>query len=258
VVDVSGAGVSAAGVSGAAAPPVIAMWAHPRAVSTAFLRMMIERGDVTVVHEPLVTLADFGKVEMAAPDGGTVELTAIADVLAQLRALGASRPVFSKDTLEYRYAHLYEHPEEHADFRHVFMVRDPAKAIASHFAMKPTVALSEIGYEHQSELFDLVRATAAGPPLVISAERLVEDPAGVVSAFCDEVGLPYRPEALRWEPQDRAEWRLTRQWHVDATASAGFEAPEKHYADTVENNDLLRSYDAYHRPFYDHMIQYAL
>ena len=35
---------------------VIWLWAHPRSRSTAVLRMMLERGDVTVVHEPLVTL----------------------------------------------------------------------------------------------------------------------------------------------------------------------------------------------------------
>ena len=54
-------GPRADGVVDVTGPPVIAMWAHPRAVSTAFLRMMIERGDTTVVHEPLVTLADYGK-----------------------------------------------------------------------------------------------------------------------------------------------------------------------------------------------------
>lgn len=243
---------------------VVTMWAHPRALSTAFLRMMIERGDTTVVHEPLVTLADFGTVRIralddaAAASGETVELDSAGAVVAHLRELGRRRPVFSKDTLEYRYAYLYEHPDELADFHHVFIVRDPAKAIASHYAMKPTVARAEIGYEHQSELFDLMRATAVREPLVISAERLIEDPAGVVAGFCDRVGLPFRPDALRWEPQDRDEWRLTRHWHVDATASSGFRVPEKRYTDTVENNDLLKSYDQYHRPFYEHLVEHAL
>ena len=51
------------------------MWAHPRAVSTAFLRMMIERGDVTVVHEPLVLLTDHGQVELPDLDGGTTTVS---------------------------------------------------------------------------------------------------------------------------------------------------------------------------------------
>jgi hypothetical protein len=38
------------------------LWAHPRSRSTALERMMMERGDVTVLHEPLVTLLDEGTV----------------------------------------------------------------------------------------------------------------------------------------------------------------------------------------------------
>jgi hypothetical protein len=45
---------------------------------------------------------------------------------------------------------------------------------------------------------------------------------------------------------------------VDATASSDFRAPRKDYPDTVDNHDLLRAYDAYHRPFYEHMVRYAL
>ena len=159
-----------------------------------------------------------------------MELATPAGVLAHLRALAARRPVFSKDTLEYRYAHLYEHPDELADFHHVFIVRDPAKAIASHFAMKPTVSCAEIGYEHQSELFDLFaprRGAAADRDLGRAAGR---GPGGGGVRVLRRVGLPYRPGRCSWQPQDRAEWRLTAKWHVDAGASSGFRAPEKQYA----------------------------
>ncbi len=35
---------------------VIALWAHSRSASTAFVRMMLERGDVEVLHEPFLAL----------------------------------------------------------------------------------------------------------------------------------------------------------------------------------------------------------
>ena len=31
---------------------IIALWTHPRSISTAFERVMIERGDFNVLHEP--------------------------------------------------------------------------------------------------------------------------------------------------------------------------------------------------------------
>lgn len=234
------------------------MWAHPRAVSTAFLRMMIERGDVTVVHEPLVTLADHGSLQVPDGRGGVLTVTDPAELLRHLDALGRSRPVFFKDTLEYRHGVLYDDPELIAGFQHTFIVRDPAKAIASHYAMKPDVTLSDMGYEHQYDLFAAVWKLTGRRPVVINAEELLGRPAAVVAAYCDAVGLDFRPEALNWRPEDRPEWRKSARWHREAAESAGFSSREKTYEVTVDNNDLLRSYYEHHRPFYDRLVEHAL
>ncbi|MFI6603426.1 hypothetical protein ACIBHX_44935 [Nonomuraea sp. NPDC050536] len=237
---------------------VIAMWAHPRAVSTAFLRMMIERGDVTVVHEPLVTLTDWNEVQIPGLDGDAVTLHSPSGVLAHLAKLGADRPVFFKDTLEYRHQYLFDHPEEIAGFRHTFIVRDPAKAIASHYLIKPEVACHEIGYEHQSDLFELAWQATGDRPVVIRAESLLARPAETVAAYCEAVGLPYLPDALEWVPEDRTEWHRTRRWHLDAISSSGFSAPAKEYTATVDNDERLRSYYDHHRPYYDRLVEHAL
>jgi hypothetical protein len=236
----------------------IAMWAHPRAVSTAFLRMMIERGDVTVVHEPLVLVTDTGAIEAPGIDGGTVTLRSISDVLAHFRALARTRTVFFKDTLEYHYQHLFDHPDEIATFRHTFIVREPSAAIASHHAVKPEVTCAEIGYEHQYDLFQLAWRVTGRRPVVISAERLLAEPDAVIAAYCADVGLPYLPHALRWAPGERQEWQENRRWHVDAIASSGFRLPAKQYAVTVDNDDRLRSFYEHHRPFYDRLVEHAL
>ncbi|MQY12346.1 hypothetical protein SRB5_24790 [Streptomyces sp. RB5] len=237
---------------------VIALWAHPRAVSTAFLRMMAERGDVTVVHEPLVLLTDHGQVVLPARDGSAATVRTTGELLAHLTELGADRPVFFKDTLEYHYQYLFDHPEAVAGFRHTFIVRDPARTIASHHAIKPELVCQEIGYEHQYALFDLARRTTGETPVVISAERLLADPAAVVEAYCAAVGLPYLPEALTWEPGERADWEQNRRWHLDAIASAGFRLPEKEYEVTVENDERLRGFYDHHFPYYERLLEHAL
>lgn len=236
----------------------IALWAHPRAISTTFLRMMIERGDLTVVHEPLVTLTDSGKLELPDTDGGTVTVHDTGAVLAQFAALARDRTVFFKDTLEYRYDYLFEHPDEIAGMRHTFIVREPAAAIASHHAVKPEVTSPEIGYEHQFELFELAWQATGQRPVVISAERLLTDPAGMIAAYCAEVDLPYLPHALHWEPGERTEWQPGRRWHLDVIGSSGFRLPTKEYAVTVHNDDRLRSYYDHHRPFYERLIEHEI
>lgn len=238
--------------------PVIAMWAHSRSASTAFLRMMIERGDVTVLHEPLLALTEEGKVVLPAPDGGTMLARSERELLACVAELASSRPVFMKEVLDYQYGYLLDHPEEVAWITHTFLVRDPRQAISSHYAMKPTVTCPEIGYERLHELFQLIWSVTGRKPLVIRAEQLLREPSQVIAAYCEAVGLPFLPHALTWDPADRPEWHRHRAWHIDTIRSAGFCYSEKAYPATVENNAALRSFYDYHYPFYQQIVQHAV
>lgn len=237
---------------------IIAMWAHQRAMSTAFLRMMLERGDVTVIHEPLVTLIDTGRVSVPDVDGSTIEVNSEAALFAQMRVLAQTRPVFFKDTVEHRYRYLFEHPEAIADFEHTFIVREPHRTISSLYHMKPTITCPEVGYEHLFEIFELVSSMKTSPPLVIDAERLVADPRTVIASWCRETGLPFLDHALTWQPEDRPEWQRTRQWHTGVSQSSGFSAQQHDYEVTVDNHPMLKQYFDHHRPFYEQLVRHAI
>jgi Sulfotransferase domain len=255
---VNAPGVSAAGVSAAGGHPVIWLWAHSRSASTAFVRMMIERGDVTVLHEPLLALTEEGRVTLPAPGGGSAVARSEPELLRGLADLSRARPVFVKEVLDYRYPYLIDHPQEIAWLRHTFLVRDPRWAISSHYAMKPTVTCPEIGYERLHELFRLTWSVTGRKPLVIRSEHLLREPARVIGAYCAALGLPARPDALTWSPQDRPEWQRHRAWHRDASRSTGFRPTGKTYAATVDNNAALRSFYDYHYPFYERIVEHAI
>lgn len=237
---------------------IIAMWAHQRAMSTAFLRMVIERGDVTVIHEPLVTLIDEGRVSV--PDGadGTVEVDSEAALFQHMRELARTRTVFFKDTVEHRYEYLFAHPEEIADFEHTFIVREPHRTIASLYHMKPTITCPEVGYEHLFEIFELVRGLERRQPIVIDAERLLSSPREVIGRWCEQVDLPFLEHALTWAPEDRPEWQRTKQWHAAVAQSSGFSAPSREYDATADNHPMLKQYFDYHLPFYEKLIRHAV
>jgi hypothetical protein len=237
--------------------PVIVLWAHSRSASTAFGRMMIERGDVAVLHEPFLALTQGEAVTIPAPDGGTVTTASSRQVVGRLAELGRVRPVFIKEVLDYRYDYVFGHSREMAWMTHTFLVRDPRHAISSHYAMKPTVTCQEIGYEWLWELFKLMWSATGHPPLVIRSEDLLRDPPSVVSAYCGAVGLPFLPDALHWPAGDRPEWQRHRAWHLDAIRSSGFASTENTYADTVDNHRLLRSFYNHHYPFYQRIVEHA-
>ena len=224
------------------------LWAHPRSRSTALERMMMQRGDVTVLHEPLVTVLDEGSVTIP----GGPRLSSVAAVVAYARSLPG--PVFVKDTTEHRYSdHLT--PELATGITHTFVVREPSAAIASHVAVKPDASCSDIGYENQYLLFALAWSLAGRPPVVLDSDLLVRAPAEAVRAYCAAIGLPYRPEAMCWPAGDRPEWARTAVWHVTAGRSTGFETALPR---PVPLAGHLRDYYDHHRPYYDRMLDHAL
>jgi|SRR5580658_2505796 len=233
------------------------MWAHSRSTSTAFLRMMIERGDVITVHEPWLALTETGTVTLPAVGDGTASARSDTELRDHLIQLSNSRPVFVKEVVDYRYPYLFDTPAEIASFTHTFIVRDPRPTIASHYAMKPAVTSPEIGFERLAELFDLLWSVTGRKPLVLRTERLVGDPQAAVRTFCDYTGLPFLSHAVAWRPEDRPEWARHRAWHLDAINSSGFTENRNSYEVTVDNNALLRSFYDHHYPFYERIVRHA-
>lgn len=224
---------------------MLALWSPPRCRSTAFWRMVTERGDFTAVHEPFYQLADRGSVEVA---GRTVHTE--DELIAALGALAQIRPVFFKETTEYVYPAVLADEAFLRRTTHTFLIRDPHEAIPSYYALDPEVTLEEIGFARLYTVYAAVRAATDAEPVVLDTDDLVTRPEAVVRAWCAQVGIDYRAESLTWTPGDRPEWSHTARWHVDVSRSTGLHCTTRSYPDTVHNNPILASYLDYHLPYY--------
>ncbi|MFF3482648.1 sulfotransferase family protein [Streptomyces sp. NPDC002701] len=228
-------------------PRIIALWAMPRSRSTAFFRMMAERGDFRVLHEPFSNLAEFGSVEI---EGTKVESE--EELIAAIRTSAQDKPVFFKDTTDERYPALFADEEFLGrDATHTFMIRHPGETIASYHALNPEVRLHQIGGETQHELYRAVAEASARTPVVIDSADLMQDSPGLIAAYCAAVGIPFLPDALSWKPGERGEWQRTSRWHVEASNSAGFHAERRAHAVTPQTDPVLSGYLRHHLPFYE-------
>ncbi|WP_408663502.1 sulfotransferase family protein [Jatrophihabitans sp.] len=236
-------------------PRILALWSAPRCRSTAFFRMMLERGDFRVVHEPFSNLAEFGEVSVA---GTTV--SSEPAVLARLRELGNAGAVFFKDTTDESYpAVLADAAFLAEDAVHAFLIRSPRETIASYFRLNPEVRAEQIGFGHQLELFEAVRAATGRPPFVMDAERLLTDPTAVIAAFCAAVGIEFRPAALTWQPGHREEWGPSQRWHEEVSRTSGFGAvrPARTAEALIAGNPRLVAILADQQPFYERLLEHA-
>lgn len=233
--------------------PVLALWSAPRSRSTAFARMMAERGDRVVVHEPFSQVVDFGEVKI---DGQIAR--GERDVLAALRAIAMERPVFFKDTTDFHYPAVLADEDFLAAATHTFIIRHPAEAIASHHALNPDLGRDEVGFAWLYEIFEAVRAATGDTPVVIDSDDLLDRPTETVRAYCEAVGIDFRPDALSWRPGMRSEWQATNRWHESTSKTAGFTRRDGGGADVVAANPVLRGYLDHHLPYYERLRAAAL
>lgn len=193
------------------------LWSAPRSRSTAFFRMMAERGDFTVAHEPFSYLMMHGHADV----GGT-RVRSEADLIEALLELPG--PVFAKETTGVRYSKVVATPEFLDGMTHTFLIRDPRETIPSYLRLEPDAPAERIGFGLLHEIYTAAAERAGRQPVVVDAADLVRDPKGTVMAYCAATGIPYVPEALSWQPAQRPEWQPSRRWHETVAASTGLGA----------------------------------
>ncbi len=199
------------------------LWATPRTVSTAFERMMIERGDHLVLDEPWSRAYYFGPQRRSARYPLTFPESTYAAVEEGVLASAAEGDVFVKDMAYHAAPGIGD--DALAEMSHTFLIRDPAAALASLRRHWPDFTDDEAGYTAQLELFRRVQSVTGTAPAVIDSDALRSDPHRILGAWCDRVGLPRRPDALTWTAGMQPQWQLWRDWYANAAASTGFEPP---------------------------------
>ena len=240
---------------------ILALWAVPRSTSTAFEWMMRQRGDMQCFHEPFGEAWYQGETPLwpRFREGGvrTPGLT-LESVWATLRDAAANGPIFSKD-----FPHYIDHmwtDELLNHFTHSFLIRDPAKTITSMFDKWPDFHEKEVGFAEQRELFDRLCDSTGTPPPVLDSDDLLEDPHGMVEAWCGAVGIPFMPEALSWEPgaRDEVSWWDGGSFHANLRNSDGLKPQQRKYVDISDAPDRVKEIYANVLPHYEHLRRHRL
>lgn len=245
---------------------IIALWSHPRSMSTAMERMMRERGDFRCFHEPFMYYYYLHVRERPFPhfDWDTDHPTTYDGIKGMLLDVAEDSPVFFKDMSYYVHADMAGDRAFAERLTNTFLIRDPAKSIVSYYKMDPDVTCEEIGLERQYEHHRLLTDWFGETPLVIDAADVLADPEGMVRAYCTAVGIPFLPEALEWSDETPDDWKGVATWHRGVLASGGIgrKPPQKKGetkpAVTLDSVPHLRAYYEHHRPFYEALREHRL
>ena len=238
-----------------------ALWCHPRSASTAFERIMRERGDLDVLHEPF--MYDYysnrsGRM-FANFEPDPEHPTDYAAIRAMLLERGQRGSVFLKDMAYYVVEALPKDPELMGAIQHAFLIRDPAESILSYQKRDPDFSCDEVGLEAQWRLYQAIREAGFDAQIVRSSD-LRTSPEQTMATYWQGAGLSHEPSALHWEPTVPDGWETVEAWHTETIQSGAILPPETGRDYRAELDALgapFTEYDAYHRPFYDALNRVA-
>lgn len=208
----------------------LAAWSGPRNLSTAMMYAFGARSDCAVTDEPFYAsyLAQTGIDHPMRDDILTSQPQSADQVVATLKgpAPGGKDHWYQK--------HMTQHmingvPRDWmAEVVNVFLIRHPARVVASYAKKREAPVLDDIGFRQQAELFDYVQALGQTPVVIDSAD-IRANPEAALRGLCDAVGLDWDPQMLSWPKGGHAaDGVWAAHWYGavhDSTGFAGAEGP---------------------------------
>lgn len=234
----------------------IAMWSGPRSLSTALMYAFAARGDARISDEPFYAawLAVSGTDHPLRDAVLAAQPTDPEQVAADLSG-PCDAPIWYQKHMVH---HLWPgFPTGWmAACRHAFLIRHPARVVASYLARRENPDLSELGFAQQAVLFDRMAQQAGSPPPVIDSTDLRAAPARLLPALCRALGIDWRPAMLRWPAGPKScDGVWAPHWYGSVHRSTGFEgAEDPPPALTGAAADLARRA----MPFYEALARHRL
>ena len=232
------------------------MWSGPRNLSTAMMRSFGSRADTVVTDEPFygAYLKDSGADQ---PIREEVIASMDCDWASIARTLSgpASAPVWYQKHM----AHHMVGPFAYDDlpgFRHAFLIRDPARVIASYANKRVTVTLADLGFENQLAYFEREADRLGHAPPVIDSADVLAEPEGMLRLLCSALDIPWDAAMLTWEAGRRATDGIwASHWYERVEASTGF-GPVEESGPVISDSsaDVLAAC----QPYFDRLKAHAI
>jgi Sulfotransferase domain len=206
-------------------PVRIAMWSGPRNISTAMMRAWGNRPDTFVIDEPFYAyyLKATGKKHPGANEVIATGETDWRKVVAQLTGpIPGGKTIFFQKQMAH---HILPDVDREwlGAVTNCFLLRDPREVITSYVKKREDLALLDLGFVQQAEIFDFVRTRTKSIPPVVDAKDVLEDPEKILRLLCDAVGVEFSDSMLSWPPGLReTDGIWAKHWYGEVAKTTSF------------------------------------
>ncbi|MEL7211234.1 MAG: HAD family hydrolase [Pseudomonadota bacterium] len=220
------------------------MWSGPRNLSTALMYSFAARGDCAVWDEPFYA-AYLAKTGLKHPMRD--QILAAGETESDTVAKRCIGQIPQKQSLFYQ-KHMCQHmipgmPRAWmSDVQNVFLIRHPARVLASFSKKYEEPTLADIGFAQQAELFNVVTDQSGTAPIVIDSHDIRQNPSQTLQMLCAALGINWTERMLSWPAgghESDGVWAA--HWYGAIHRSTGFAGAEGalpelegHYAEIVD------------------------
>ena len=206
----------------------IAMWSGPRNLSTAMMYSFGARQDCAVWDEPFYAayLAKTGLMHPMMDDSiAAGEIDAAKVALACQNPHPSGRPIFYQKHMTH---HMIDGvPRDWFEaVRHVFLIRHPARVLASYAKKRENPNLLDIGFKQQVDICKSVKDLGKST-LVIDSFDIRQSPEMMLKKLCAALEIDYDPDMIRWSKGGHSgDGVWAKHWYDAVHKSTGFAGAE--------------------------------
>ena len=236
----------------------IAMWSGPRNLSTALMYAFAARGDCAVWDEPFYA-AYLKATGIDHPMAAGIIAAHEADP-ARVAAICAGEAATGQPLFYQKHMTLHMVAGIDRSFmracENVFLIRHPARVVASYARKREAPTLADLGFVQQAELFDAEADRLGRAPLVIDSADIRANPKAALSRLCKGLEISFTEAMLHWpagpKPYDGI-W--ASHWYGAVHGSTGFDGVEGSLPDLGGSYADLAVQAL---PFYDRLAGYRM
>lgn len=236
---------------------IIAMWSGPRNLSTAMMRSFENRADTVVSDEPFYA-AYLKDTELPHPMAADVMAKGDQDwnsVVKSCLTNASNVPIFYQKHMTHHMLPDYDRSWI-AGLSNAFLIRDPARVVASYGQKHEDISLADIGFTQQAEIFDLVCEQSGKAPPVIDATDVRQNPDAALSGLCKSLDIPFVDTMLSWPAGERhTDGVWAAHWYDSVIKSTSFAPPDTKMAVLT---DAQKRIVEEAQPIYEHMKKHVL
>lgn len=227
----------------------------PRNISTAMMYSFAQRPNCRVIDEPLYAcyLAETG---INHPGREEVLVSQ-----SQEREHVFSDVFFGEYDASEMFIKNMAHHLRMEDFpmlaklSNFFLIRHPARIIASYARVIEEFSLDDLGLKQQQDMATYMLDHEM-VPLVVDTGNLIKNPEEYMRALCDALQIPFYNSMLEWQPGPRAEdgvW--AKHWYANVHQSSGLK-PKQEQEIQLERKYIPLLNEAL--PYYNFLKQFEI